>query len=263
MRVTGTSTTKTRVWCSPFLLVSSRSQSRRRTPSRRRLFSYLWLKQSMLLVLIFIHLSFRLHAFVPEQLSSRGSQSCASGSGSLKCWGQNSYGQLGLGDTSDRGDVPTQMGDALPEVDVGIKSVTRVVAGVDHTCALLDDANMKCWGGNAYGQLGLGDTSSRANQAAEMGDALPPVDLGTGKQVVEIAAGDYHTCARFDDNTLKCWGRNDVGQLGVADTSNRGAGPGEMGDALPNLVDHSCFSRDCLLVFCWQNILTPFLASKT
>ena len=69
-----------------------------------------------------------------------------------------------------------------------------------------------------------------------MGDALPAVNLGTGRTAKMIGAGDHHTCAVLDDDSVKCWGRNDYGQLGLGDTSNRGDGPGEMGDNLP-IVD--------------------------
>ncbi|CAE7215807.1 UVR8 [Symbiodinium microadriaticum] len=127
------------------------------------------------------------------------------------------------------------MGDALPTVDLGLKLAVNVVAGGTHTCAILDDLTVKCWGLNTYGQLGVGDQSARGNQAGELGDVLPPVDLGSGNLVLEVAAGAFHTCARLFDNTTKCWGRNDYGQLGVGDTTNRGDATGQMGDELPSV----------------------------
>ena len=66
-----------------------------------------------------------------------------------------------------------------------------------------------------------------------MGDNLDAVDLGTNRTAKMIAGGGYHTCAVLDDDSLKCWGRNDYGQLGLGEFSNRGDGPGEMGDDLP------------------------------
>lgn len=66
-----------------------------------------------------------------------------------------------------------------------------------------------------------------------MGDALPAVDLGTGRTAVAVTAGDGHTCAILDDASTKCWGNNGTGRLGLGDTLKRGAAPGEMGDALP------------------------------
>ncbi len=66
-----------------------------------------------------------------------------------------------------------------------------------------------------------------------MGDDLPPIDLGTGRTAAAISAGDVHSCALLDDSTVKCWGHNDLGQLGQGSTTWLGDGPGEMGDDLP------------------------------
>jgi alpha-tubulin suppressor-like RCC1 family protein len=66
-----------------------------------------------------------------------------------------------------------------------------------------------------------------------MGATLPPVDLGLGRTALQLTAGSAHTCARLDDGTVKCWGRNVEGQLGLGDNQDRGDGPGEMGAALP------------------------------
>ncbi len=59
-----------------------------------------------------------------------------------------------------------------------------------------------------------------------------PIDLGTGRTAVAIAAGGYHSCAVLDDGTAKCWGANGSGNLGQGDTTTRGDGAGEMGDGL-------------------------------
>ena len=86
-------------------------------------------------------------------------------------------------------------------------------------------ARSKCWGGNYYGQLGLGDTNFRGDGASEMGANLPTVDLGSGWTAVEVAAGYRHTCVRLQNGSeqaLKCWGDNDMGQLGLGDSFNRG-----------------------------------------
>ena len=100
-------------------------------------------------------------------------------------------------------------------------------------CAHLDDKSVKCWGNNWDGQLGVGDTNHRGDGPGEMGDNLPAVDLGTGRTATAISMGDGYTCALLDDNSVKCWGYNYYGQLGVGDTNNRGDGPNEMGDNLP------------------------------
>src|SRR4051794_20163154 len=76
-----------------------------------------------------------------------------------------------------------------------------VSTGRDQTCAILDGHHLKCWGMNDFGQLGLGDTRRRGGIASEMGDALPPIDVGTGRTVAAIAPGRYHTCAILDDGS--------------------------------------------------------------
>lgn len=77
--------------------------------------------------------------------------------------------------------------------------------------------------------LGLGDTSPRGDGPNEMGDNLPAVSLGAGKTAVAIAAGSDYTCALLNDGSVKCWGANAWGELGLGDTSKRGDGPNEMG----------------------------------
>jgi alpha-tubulin suppressor-like RCC1 family protein len=156
--------------------------------------------------------------------------------GVVKCWGLGKSGQLGLGDTSDRGSTPGSMGDTLPFVDLGPGVVVAELAlGGAHTCARFLDGRVKCWGDNAFGQLGLGDKTSRGGTSGSMGSALPFVDLGTGAKALSIAAGPHHTCVRLDTNKMKCWGDNQDGQLGLGDRTNRGDAPNEMGDALPTV----------------------------
>ena len=167
------------------------------------------------------------------QVAPGGWHSCALlDAGRVKCWGYGDGGQLGLQDRRTRGDDRGEMGDALAAVEIGPGQVVGLTAGWDHACVLFDDGRVKCWGNNAYGQLGLGDRNSRGDDRSEMGANLPAVDLGTDRRAVEIDAGANHTCARLDNGTIKCWGLNDFGQLGVGDAERRGDGPEEMGDAL-------------------------------
>jgi alpha-tubulin suppressor-like RCC1 family protein len=91
---------------------------------------------------------------------------------------------------------------------------------------------MKCWGYNQFGQLGLGDATTRGNAAADMGDALPYVNLGKLVSVASVSAGADHTCATLADGSLKCWGYNQSGQLGTGNQVNLGAAPSDMGAAL-------------------------------
>ncbi|WP_052350929.1 Ig-like domain-containing protein [Myxococcus stipitatus] len=172
-----------------------------------------------------------------KALSPGGHFSCALfESGGVKCWGENRYGQLGLGDTSRRGDAPGEMGDSLPWVDLGTGRTTKTLAsGPDHACAILDNGEVKCWGANFLGGLGLGDRADRGDGPGEMGDALPSVSLGTGRTAKALVAGAAHTCALLDDDSVKCWGDNQYGQLGLGDRVRHGDVPGGMGDALPSV----------------------------
>lgn len=187
--------------------------------------------------------------------------------GRVQCWGRNADGQLGLGDMQDRGDGPGEMGDALPSVDLGTgRTAVAITAGSHHTCALLDDASVKCWGDNDRGQLGRSDGGPGAGSHAEdMGDNLPPIDLGAGNTAAAIAAGEDHTCAILTDGGVRCWGHNHHGQLGVGDMQDRGDDPGEMGAALPPVDlgtgkaavaidpghDYTCALLDDESVKCW------------
>jgi E3 ubiquitin-protein ligase HERC3 len=172
-----------------------------------------------------------------KQAAVANAQACAIlDDNTLKCWGFNGSGQLGLGDTLGRGFQANSMGAALPAVALGAGRTAKFVAGGNnHTCAILDNNTVKCWGVNGFGQLGLGDTIQRGDGANEMGDALPALTFGAGRTVKTLGVGADHACALLDNNTVKCWGANNDGRLGVGDTANRGDGANEMGDALPAL----------------------------
>ena len=189
-----------------------------------------------------------------KQIALKNLHVCAlTTTGRIKCWGGNSWGQLGYGDTIHRGVSPAQMGDNLPYVDLGVQfSAVEVVCGAYHTCAILNTGDVKCWGNNEQGQLGYGDTAHRGDSPFEMGNNLPTVQLGTGTKALQLdAAGSVlcgiigpdnsvtcllqHTCAIVTGYQVKCWGSNDNGQLGLEDTVQRGDLPNSMGDNLPTV----------------------------
>ena len=148
--------------------------------------------------------------------------------GAVHCWGNNDSGQLGR----------SAPGVALPDgrVDLGTnRRAIGVFAGLEHTCAILADGAVKCWGLNNWGQLGVGDTTRRGDGVAAMGDGLPVVDLGAGRRAIAIAAGSSATCALLDGGSVKCWGDNYQGALGYGDLETRGAAPGTMGAALRDI----------------------------
>jgi alpha-tubulin suppressor-like RCC1 family protein len=184
--------------------------------------------------------------------------------GSVKCWGNNTNGKLGLEVAGDRGGVGDAMGDTLAPVDLGAGRTARsIAAGANHTCAILDDQTLKCWGDNFFGQLGQDDADSRG-LADNMGDALEPIDLGTDRQALAVSVGTSFTCALLDGGEVKCWGVNQQGQLGQGDTDPRGGSDGDMANLEP--IDlgsgrtalsiaagttHACAVLDDGAVKCW------------
>lgn len=166
------------------------------------------------------------------QLVSSHQHSCAiiAPDNKVKCWGEASQGRLGYGNSTDK--IITPNASAFVDLGTG-RTATQITAGFYHTCALLDNNTIKCWGDNVYGQLGIGTNIDQGDDGGEMGNALPIADMGSVSFPVSIHSKGYHTCAIFNDGGLKCWGRNNYGQLGLNTTAQKGDGAGEMGDFLP------------------------------
>jgi len=180
-------------------------------------------------------------------------------SGGVRCWPVNQFvqdvGQFGW--AFDASLAPENY--PLTALGAG-RTATAVALGDSHSCALLDNGQVKCWGANDKGQLGLGDTFARGAAAADMGDALPAVALGASAKA--IAAGAQHTCALLEGGSVKCWGHNDAGQLGqghvraIGDEAGEVAALGaiELGDQKAVAIDvgfHSCALLENGAVKCW------------
>lgn len=161
---------------------------------------------------------------VAEQLSCGWGRCCAITNVGLKCWGENPAGALGTGDVNHRGDNPGELGDALLPVTLAAP-VVHVAAGVNHSCALLDDGTVQCFGASDRGQLGIGSTDSRGDEPGELGAVLPRVPLP--EKAVKVFAGWATSCAILASGSVACWGKNDRGELGTGDANDRCEMPGD------------------------------------
>ncbi len=163
--------------------------------------------------------------------------------GGVKCWGQNVYGELGRGSTSD-GTSELTPGDVL-----GLNTgVTAIAAGRGHSCALTTSGAVKCWGWNANGQLGNGTTDWSSN--------VPTDVVGLTSGVRAITPGGRHTCALMNSGTVKCWGENDEGQLGDGHSGDSRNTPVDV-SGLTDVVaisagdKHTCALTSSAMVKCW------------
>jgi cysteine-rich repeat protein len=152
-----------------------------------------------------VHLSVgRAHACVVHQ------------GGAVRCWGDSGKGRLGYGNTEVVGDDDTPM-DQDP-ILIGGQAVA-LATGTEHTCALLDDGKVRCWGAASEGRLGV-------PTAGDIGDDETPDSLGElldfdEQDATAIAADGHHTCAIVgDDDELWCWGNGGNGRLGTGVTTD-------------------------------------------
>lgn len=125
--------------------------------------------------------------------------------GAVRCWGDNSKGQLGDGTTTARTESV---------IVVDVANVTALALGSDHSCALLESGGVRCWGDNAHNQLGDGTTTAHPTA----------VDVGglSGARAISSSHG-AHTCVTLNGGEVRCWGTNHLGELGDRTLDDRGA----------------------------------------
>jgi alpha-tubulin suppressor-like RCC1 family protein len=129
--------------------------------------------------------------------------------GTVKCWGDNTYGQLGDG---------TKTSSSTAVAVLGLNGATAVAAGGGHSCAALSGGTVKCWGLNSSGQLGNGTTTGQDGGAGGTWDT--PVAVSGLSGATAVVAGGVHSCALLSDHTMMCWGANSTGQLGNGTTAS-------------------------------------------
>lgn len=186
-------------------------------------------------------------------IAGGGRHVCAQNSEGIKCWGGNSFGELGYGNTNSPV-YPANLG----YVSVGLTPEKLYLAG-DRTCVTSSDGVAKCWGRNEVGMLGLGHSN-------HIGDDELPSSIGSinvGGPVKLFSSGDFHSCVVRQDNNVVCWGYGGFGTLGYGNRSHIGddelpatAGVVNTGNTSPIIQITSGGYHNCILnsegkVKCW------------
>jgi hypothetical protein len=141
------------------------------------------------------------------------------------CWGSAANGVLGYGNATGITDPSV-----LTPLDWGDGRLTTYIAtATQHTCAILDNGDLQCWGSGQYGKLGYGNTTTIGDN--ETASDVGPVNVGNGRTVKKVAVGNSATCAILDNDALKCWGSGATGQLGQGNTND--LGDNETPDTIP------------------------------
>lgn len=137
-------------------------------------------------------------------ISSGDSFACAlSPDGLVKCFGRNEQGELGA--------YPDEDNHVAPLAVRGMTHVTEIASAESHTCALVKNGTVECWGSNTEGELGRG-TATTQELAAPVGGL---------SNVIAVAPGADHVCVRVSDGSVSCWGNNKYGQIGDGSQETR------------------------------------------
>jgi alpha-tubulin suppressor-like RCC1 family protein len=177
-------------------------------------------------------------------ISAGGTHTCAVLGGRVACWGANApYGVLGVG-------TMTESTHAV--LLFGLSGVSAIGAGLEHTCVVLSMGNMECWGNDQDGELGNGATMLFASAPIPVSS---PAGLGPA---IGVTAGAGHSCALLSGGRIACWGRNDLGQLGVGsfDYSTTPTLVSNLSGALAVSAggNHTCAVLSDHTVACWGDV---------
>lgn len=174
-----------------------------------------------------------------EQLSLGDNHACLiNATGSVRCWGNNSDGQLGNGGSTN----------SSAAVVIPTLVFKTIGTGSKHSCAVTTAGGAKCWGSNASGQLGDSTLVSRSS----------PVDVsGLTSSAKYVVSGSAHSCALTTAGAVRCWGKNGTGSLGngsnidsnvPVDVTGLGSGVKYI---FANRGQHSCALTNAGGVKCW------------
>lgn len=209
-----------------------------------------------------------------NQIAAGDEHTCALlDGGSVRCWGSHAAGGTLLGDDS--------VNNPADAVDLGAgRRALAIDAGIANTCAILDDASLRCWGrGYAPRDIDLGGAKVEVVSAAAEGGGCAILDsgqlrcgitrvtqttvnIGAGRKATAVSGNESHLCAILDDGAVKCWGRSgpELGYPGRAPTADfaLGVDPGKVdlgvGRTAKEIAtgdDHTCAILDNDAILCW------------
>src|SRR5437667_885996 len=196
----------------------------------------------------------RVAGLTATAVSAGGFHTCAlPGDGTVRCWGQNDYGQLGNGTSDPVPDSPSTF-NPTPVTVSGITTAVAISAGGWYTCALLQNGTIRCWGDNTWGELGNGAVLVSPSPTSPVTPTPTPVTVSGITTAVAIEAGVFHMCAILRDGTLQCWGRGEEGRLGNGSTANSST-PVTVSGIAPAAIapgaEHSCAVLRDGTMRCW------------
>jgi alpha-tubulin suppressor-like RCC1 family protein len=177
--------------------------------------------------------------------------------GTAFCWGDNGRGELGVGDFQPR-EQPTELSS---------RRFRSIACGGFNTCALGLAGELLCWGENSEGKLGLGDPSP--DRPGTLPNMAVPTGVSGDRRFSQVSVGQGHVCAITEgEGALYCWGRNNTGQVGVADVGVQfraplAVAPGSKFTRVAAGQRHSCAIDGDGKLLCWGDNRDPLLGLQT
>lgn len=184
--------------------------------------------------------------------------------GDVRCWGSNNFGKIGYGSIGSVGDGAGPSVGAAGTVDMGAGvTASKISCGASHVCVIQNSGGVRCWGKGTYRALGYTSSNNVGGVGTSVANA-GTVDMGTGVTAKFIALGTDHTCVIDNSDAVRCWGRNNLGQLGKSNTLDIGAaanpvsgqspvdmGTGVTAKAVAAGTQHTCVIDNSDNVRCW------------